>query len=178
MKYYCDGIIVVEGKNDASYLSSIIDGLYVITNGNEIPDGEIDFLNHLKNKTIIVLTDSDEAGKRIRNRLNDVVKNCENVEIDISKCNKHNKHGIAECEKEEIIQSLNKYLMKENKNSTNVLSLMDLINCGVITKNDREHLANELHLGNCNNKTLLKRINYKNISIKEIKEVMEASHGN
>ena len=44
--YYFDGIIVVEGKSDVSYLSSFIDALYITTNGYEIPDEEIDFLKH------------------------------------------------------------------------------------------------------------------------------------
>ena len=44
MKLFFDGIIVVEGKNDASYLSSFVDTVFVITNGYEIPQKEIEFL--------------------------------------------------------------------------------------------------------------------------------------
>ena len=70
MKYYFDGVIVVEGKDDEAFLSSFINSIYVRTSGYVIPDEEIDFLNHLENKRIIVLTDSDAAGETIRDRLN------------------------------------------------------------------------------------------------------------
>ena len=36
-KYYFDGVIVVEGKSDVSYLSSFIDSRYFITNGYAVP---------------------------------------------------------------------------------------------------------------------------------------------
>ena len=35
-KYYFNGVIVVEGKSDVSYLSSFIDSLYFTTNGYDI----------------------------------------------------------------------------------------------------------------------------------------------
>ena len=46
MKLFFDGIIVVEGKNDASYLSSFVDTIFAITNGYEIPQKEIEFLKN------------------------------------------------------------------------------------------------------------------------------------
>ena len=44
MKYFIDGVIVVEGTNDSSFLSSFVDALYVETNGFDIDEQEIDFL--------------------------------------------------------------------------------------------------------------------------------------
>ena len=103
MKYHLDNIVVVEGKADEAYLSSFIDAVYVKTNGYEIPSKEIEFLNNPRNnKSIIVLTDSDAAGKEIRTRLNKLLKNPINVEVNILRCNKNGKHGVAECDKEEI----------------------------------------------------------------------------
>ena len=43
MRKVIDGIIVVEGSNDASFLSSLIDAEYVVLNGLEIKN-----LNYLK----------------------------------------------------------------------------------------------------------------------------------
>ena len=65
MKLFFDGVIVVEGTSDSSYLSSFIDALFIETNGYDIKQGDLEFLTHF-NKRIIILTDSDEAGNKIR----------------------------------------------------------------------------------------------------------------
>ena len=80
MKKTIKDVLVVEGAADASYISSLVEALIVTTNGYEIPDKEIDFLNHLpKGKKVLILTDSDKAGGEIRNRLNDRLTNLENI---------------------------------------------------------------------------------------------------
>lgn len=175
MKNSIDGIIVVEGHGDASYISSYFNALCVITNGYEIPEQEIDFLNHLpKEERIIILTDSDEAGINIRKRLNEKLSNYVNVSIDISKCNKNGKHGVAESQKEELIKVLSPYIGERKENN---LALSDLIKLGITDKKSREYLSKKLHLGIVNNKNLLKRINYLNIDIKQI-EIAMKEYGN
>lgn len=176
MKYYFDGVIVVEGKNDVSFLSSFIDSLFVVTNGYDIPIDEIDFLRNLYNKKIIVLTDSDDAGKTIRERLKQKLDSSINVEVDITKCNKNNKHGVAECDKQEVVNQLSKFFTTKTAKSS--ISLND-INClGITNKEKRDYLSKELHLGKCNSKKLLERLSFKDINIKDIKTVMEGYHGN
>ena len=175
MKYHIEQVIVVEGKADEAYLSSFIDAVYVTTNGYEIPKEEIEFLNNPKNKNgVIVLTDSDEAGKQIRNRLDELLTNKTNVEVDILKCNKKNKHGVAECEKEELMNVLERHFVA--KKQTNELSLSDLTSLG-IDSDKRRHLCKVLELGKCNSKTFLKRINYLGISQKEFSEELK-KYGN
>ena len=44
MKYFINKIIVVEGKEDVSYLSSFIDSEYIVTNGYELPKEEIEYI--------------------------------------------------------------------------------------------------------------------------------------
>ena len=173
MKYYFDGIIVVEGRNDESYLSSFIDSLYVVTNGYEIPDDEVSFINNKRNnKAVIILTDSDEAGKKIREKLNSRINNGVNIEVDILKRNKNGKHGVAECQKEEIINVLKEHL-SDKPNGKGMLTLNQLN----ITKNQRAYLCDKFQLGNCNQKTFIKRINFLNISIEEIKNELN-KYGN
>ncbi|MEG1448636.1 MAG: toprim domain-containing protein, partial [Oscillospiraceae bacterium] len=75
-KIKVDRVIVVEGKYDKIKLSEIVDGIIITTNGFEI------FTNKEKQKLIrtlakksgiIVLTDSDIAGFRIRRFINSIV---------------------------------------------------------------------------------------------------------
>ena len=178
MKYYCDAVIVVEGTNDSSYLSSFIDAFYIETNGYDIPDNEMEFLSNLPvSKKIIVLTDSDDAGKQIRERLNRIILNPINITVDIAKCNKNNKHGVAECDKQEIINVLKEHLCKETDFNTTI-TVNDLHECGVIDKESRYYLASQLKLGYSNNKALLKKINFLSIDKETILKVMEGYYGN
>ena len=176
MNYYFDGIIVVEGTNDSSFLSSFINALFVESNGFDLKDDEIDFLVH-SNKQIIILTDSDEAGKTIRRNLISKLPNAISLEVDIKLCNKNGKHGVAECNKDEVINTLKKYL------STKEICLgrihtNDLINLGINNKQSRDYVCQKLHLGICNQKELLKRINYLNIDIKTLEGAAKEYYGN
>lgn len=175
MKLFFDGVIVVEGTGDSSFLSSFIDTLFIETNGYDIKQNDLDFLTHF-NKTIIVLTDSDKAGEEIRKRLCDSLPNAINIRVNPDKCNKNGKHGVAECEKEEILDKLNKYLSKDiNKG---ILCLKDLIS---LTKNDyvaKNVISEKYHLGTINNKEMIKRLNMKEITKEELQKEALQEHGN
>ena len=175
MNYFFNGVIVVEGKSDVAFLSSFIDSIYVMTNGYEIPSDEVDFLSHLpSDKPIIVLTDSDDAGDIIRDRLNKALSKSINLKVNPLKCNKNGKHGIAECDKEEIINVLIEHLSKDSRITTAIKS-SDLYG---LDKEARNYLCKQLHLGKCNAKTFLKRINYLNIDMETINATMEKYYGN
>ena len=76
MKKIINGIIVVEGKTDVAFLSEFIDAEFVITNGSEIPQKTIEYLQKSsENRDIFVLTDPDSPGKRIRDILDLKIKN-------------------------------------------------------------------------------------------------------
>lgn len=176
MKAIINDVLVVEGRCDASRISTYVDALIVTTNGYDIPKEELDFLKHLpKEKRILILTDSDDAGKEIRKRLNNLLSHYENITVDISKCNKRNKHGVAECEKEELLNVLTPYF-GEVKNNSQITS-SDLIHLGINNKEKREYIAKELHLGICNNKTLLKRIIFLGKDLQKLTDLMK-QYGN
>ena len=172
MNFY-DGIIVVEGRGDEAFLSSFIDSIYVVTNGFELNKKDIDFLKSIKYKNkIIILTDSDDAGLKIRRRIEEEIPGCVNIVADINECNKNGKHGIAESNINHIL-SLFKgklTLVKEEKARINSSELYSL---GLNNKNKRNELCEKLRLGNCNFKTMIKRINYKQIDLKQIMECID-----
>ena len=172
MTYYFDGIIVVEGHGDEAFLSSFIKSLYVITNGYDLPEEEIDFLKHYcDKKKIIILTDPDDAGKNIRKKINDYNFKHIDIEVGIDACNKNGKHGIAECDKNTITNVLEEHLSTKEPTLSNI-STSRLMSLGVITKLDRDKLCKKLHLGICNGKQLVHRINVLNIDENVIVEAM------
>ncbi len=176
MKRIIDGIIVVEGTGDSSYLSSFIDALFIETNGYDVKDEDIDFLQHC-NKKIIILTDSDEAGESIRTKLNKKLPNAINVRVNSNMCNKNGKHGVAECKKEEILNVLKEHFIKENK-TTKKMSLSDLISITKGQKEIKKWISNFYHLGTTNNKEILKRINLIGLTVGDIKKEVSDQYGN
>ena len=170
MKIYLDGILVVEGKEDASYLSNYIASEIVVTNGFEISKKTI---SYLKNKKVIVLTDPDEAGAKIRNKLNQLLPNAINVEVDIKKCIRDTKNGVAECEINEVLTKLKPYSVHE-KSSESDITMSDLYELGLINNKDlREQVCQKLNLGKCNAKTMYKRLLNNNIKLKQLCEIMK-----
>lgn len=158
--YYFDGIILVEGKADVCFLSSFINCEYVITNGYDFPLETVDYLQNVKKREIIVLTDPDEAGRKIEEKVKRILPNCRCFCVDINKCDKHGKHGIAECEKDEVIHVLGDILSIEPINKE-TLSKKDYLELNLITSPvKRTYISSKLHLGTCNSKTLFKRLNY------------------
>lgn len=69
--------IVVEGKYDKIKLASVVDAVIIVTNGFRIfKDGEkLALIRYYAEKTgIIILTDSDSAGRKIRGYIRGAVK--------------------------------------------------------------------------------------------------------
>ena len=168
-----DGIIVVEGKSDVSFLSSFINAEFVTTNGSEISKETIDYLKEsIKNKDIYVLTDPDSPGERIRKILNENISGLKHCFINKENSIKKGKVGVAESTKEEILNALSNAVSVNDKNIGS-LTLNDLVTIGLCGDKDSEEkrnkVAKDLNLGHCNAKTFLKRLNYRGISIEELK---------
>lgn len=169
-------VIVVEGKSDYTFLKSFLDADIIITNGSEISKETLDYIKKAnKERGVIILTDPDYPGIRIRNKIIEYIGDCKHAFIEKQKAIKNNKVGIAETKKEDILQALeNVVTFKENDKEN--ISYSDLISLGLIGEKDskrkREKIANHYHIGWCNGKSFYKRINMFNISIKEIEEVM------
>ena len=170
MKYF-NGVIVVEGTGDSSYLSSFINAEYVVLNGYDMPIDVVDYLKHIRNRKILVMTDPDDAGFSIEKRLKETGLKYEVRTVDSKMCNKHGKHGVAECKKEEILRVLDNDLIDENpfKNS---ISQAEFNSFGFMNSQDkRNEISGKLHLGICNSKILFKRMNYNGITFQMIKEI-------
>lgn len=176
MRFGLDGILVVEGKEDASYLSSFISSEIVAVNGFELSTSTIDYL---KGKRIIALLDPDESGKKIRKILNNQIDNIVNVEIDINKCTRGKKKGVAECQIDEILDKLSPYFSNTSQSKSNISSY-DLYRIGLIgsDKELRDYVAGELKIGRCNSKQFLKRLNNNNIAISQVENIIKKYNGN
>ena len=64
---YLNGVLLVEGKDDESLIKSFLECYIFKTNGYDLKKEDITFYKELsKRHNIIVLTDPDAAGEKIR----------------------------------------------------------------------------------------------------------------
>ena len=170
MKIFLDGILVVEGKEDASYLSNYIESEIVTLGGYSLSKHIIDYL---KNKRVILLTDPDDAGLAIRTKLNSLLPNVINIEIDINKCNRGNKNGVAECEINEILTKLKQHSITKTEIASDI-QLSDLYDLGLLSNKElRDKVSAKLNLGKCNGKTFYKRLQSNNVKLEQLYEIIK-----
>lgn len=175
VKYHA--VIVVEGATDRSLLDSFMDAEIVTTNGSDVPCETIEFLKELSKKSdIVVLTDPDSPGKRIRDVLDQHIPGLYHAFIPKEKAIKGHKVGVAECDKETILEALNNAMPPLKEKEKGSLTTEDLFELGIIGAEDsstkRDLLCHKFHLGYCNGKTILKRLNALNISKEELRSAL------
>ena len=153
--------------------------LDVINSGSgiELDEQTLDLIKKANEKYgVIILTDPDYPGLRIRNLVSQYIGDCKHAYIEKKKAIKGKKVGIAETKKEDIIKALENVVTyrKSNKKTINENDLYEL---GLIGREDskikREKICNYYHLGWCNGKTFLKRVNMFWLSIQDLKEVLK-----
>lgn len=141
--------IIVEGKYDKIKLSSILDGVIIPTNGFSIfKDKEkCDLIRHFAlNKGIIILTDSDSAGFKIRNYIKGFVKDGKILNVYIPDVfgkerrklqpSKEGKLGVEGISTTLILEAFEKagvfFVDKIETDSTDKITKMDLYDDGFI----------------------------------------------
>lgn len=176
MKTIINGIIVVEGTTDVAFLSQFIDAEFVTTNGSDVPLSTIEYLKKAQEKrNIFVLTDPDSPGKKIRDTLDQYIPNLKHCFVAKEQSIKNNKIGVAESTKEEVLKALANYI-QTSKKDVGRITYSDLNKLGLVgdenSAEKREKVINNFHLGHCNAKTFLKRINYLNLTLEEIQNCL------
>ena len=174
-------VIVVEGKNDKEKIKSLYKDIYVITtNGSSIDPNAIIVLKELsKTHDIILFTDPDHAGDRIRKILAKELVNVYHAFIDkdqsISSNNK--KIGVEHARAEAIKNSLDHLMLVQTKSTSDITYsfLYDLNLIGhPYAKEKREMLSKKINIGHVNGKTLYHRLHMFNVSKKDVLEVLNS----
>lgn len=177
MKQIIDGVLVVEGKSDVAYLSNYLECEFVTTNGSDVPTETIKYLKELKDngKNIIVLTDPDSPGKRIRDILDQQIPDLKHCFIEKKFAVKNGKVGVAECDIDEIKRAISNQFQNKKCDSVSI-TMNELHELGLSGENNsrelREKVSSKLHLGYINAKTLLKRLNSLQITKEKLEKII------
>lgn len=153
--------IIVEGKYDKAFLKSFLDAVIITTEGFGVYKNK-DFSNLVsslsKCKKVIVLTDSDNAGKQIRNYIKNILKDIEIINIFTPQIKGKEKRKTAfskegflgvEGQKKEIILDLLKDVIDEAPPNSNPITKNDLYFLGLCGGDNSAALRKKL-LGSMN----------------------------
>ena len=151
--------IIVEGRYDKSKLSSFLDATIITTDGFRIfsDKSKINLIKKLSVNGIIILTDSDTAGFKIRNYLKGCIdsKKITNIYIpDVagkekrkSEFSKEGKLGVEGIDKDTIINLFKEAgLIEENedRNYGSKFTKVDMYNLGLSGKSESSLLRKKL----------------------------------
>lgn len=170
-------VIVVEGKDDVSALKRAIDCEVITTSGFGYPDDLIERISLAnKNKGVIIFTDPDFAGEKIRNFISTRVKGCKHAFLSREKAILNDNIGIENAKPEDILQAL-KGARYESSEKRDEFSKADLLKNGLSgvsgSSYKRDILGKILSIGYCNSKQFLKRLNNYGISRSEFEAALE-----
>ncbi|WP_058305639.1 ribonuclease M5 [Gracilibacillus massiliensis] len=174
-------IIVVEGKDDTAKLKQALDVDTIETNGSAINKDILEQIAHAKDKRgVIVFTDPDYPGQRIRQIIDQHVPGCKHAFLSKdeakSKGKQHASLGIEHASIDVLKEALSQvYHLSENGKSD--ITQSDLMSYGLIggkgSKKKRTKLGRKLRIGHINGKQLLKRLQMFEITKKEFESVMQ-----
>lgn len=161
-------IVVVEGKTDTALLKELFEVDTIETHGLALDEKTLSLIKEAsKSRGIIILTDPDYPGKRIRDQIQAVVPNCKHAFVSKKDAMGKKKLGIAEAKKEAVVAALENMVNFDiNKQSITWKEFIDLDIIG--NKQKRLQIYELFNLGYGNVKTLFKRLNMVGITKNDI----------
>ena len=144
--------IVVEGRDDTERVKTAVECDTIETNGSAINRETLAVIqNAQETRGVIVLTDPDFPGDRIRNIITEHVPGVKHAYVDREKAkNKRGKIGIEHTHPEDIKKALMHVSSPFEEGEESI---------DKDARRKREILGRKLHIGHSNGKQLLKKLN-------------------
>jgi ribonuclease M5 len=173
-------VIVVEGKDDTAKINQALDADTIETNGSAVNEEILKRIQHAKDKRgIIIFTDPDYPGERIRHIVDQAVPGCKHAFLPKEKAmDNHSKIkslGIEHARPEDIRKALASVYELTDVDQGGIKK-EDLISYGLIggpcAGKRRDKLGELLQIGHTNGKQLLKRLSMFQIKKKDFEDAM------
>jgi len=173
-------VIVVEGRDDTRRLKEIFPEIETFeTGGSALDDVKLKQIKYLQQtRGVIVFTDPDYPGQKIRNGIIEAVPECKHAYLDKKDALPKSGKGLGvEHAGEAVIREALLAAMTPIEHKEEHISQPFLVGLGLVghgdSKKKRELLANELGIGYVNGKQLRKRLNMFGITEEQVLEVLE-----
>ena len=171
-------IIVVEGRDDITAIKRVVDAHIIALNGfSALSKKTINKMVELsQNNDLILFTDPDFAGKKIRDTLKRYIPNIKHAFVSRKDATRNDNIGVENANDEAILDAL-KNVITANQDIENRFDISDLIDNGLVSgsnaKERRIMLGDLLKIGYYNAKQLLKALNSFNISREQFEKTVE-----
>lgn len=164
-------VIVVEGKDDTKQIAKAVNADTIETRGSAVPEDTLALIEEVAEKRgIIIFTDPDFSGEKIRKTVAEAVPNAKHAfleKADGVPSKAGGSLGVEHASPEAIIAALS-HVYTEATDQPEVISQADLIANGFVgraaAKARREALGELLHIGYVNGKQLKRRLKMFQIS--------------
>ncbi|AOY75489.1 ribonuclease M5 [Clostridium formicaceticum] len=170
-------IIVVEGKDDVAAIKRAVEAETIITGGFALPPSTIERIKTAaKKRGVIIFTDPDFAGEKIRKTIAAQVPNCKHAFLPKEKAMKEGDIGIENASPENILLAL-KSARSQIIEKRREFTQKDLIEKGLIGNPQaafrRAELGKILGIGYGNAKQFLNRLNHYGVTREEWQEALK-----
>ncbi|MDR1193589.1 MAG: ribonuclease M5 [Peptococcaceae bacterium] len=171
-------VVVVEGKNDASAVKRACRAQTIVTSGLGI-SREILAESRLAQarQGVVILTDPDGPGARIRQIIDRAVPGCKHAYIYRDRRAKRQPVGVECAKPPEILAALAQAKATAAAPATPLFTLADLVALGLAggpgAQARRDQLGRRLGLGQTNGKQFLGRLNHYGVSRQEFLAALE-----
>jgi len=170
-------IIVVEGRDDIQAVKRAVDAEVIATGGYGF---NREFLENLKviseKRGVIILTDPDFAGDKIRREISKKLKNCKHAFLPKGKAIKNGDIGVENANSEDILEAINKArpIVTEKRIEFTQRDMIEYELTGEENaRNRRENLGKILGIGYGNTKQFLNRLNNYGVTRKEFLDALD-----
>lgn len=176
-------VLVVEGKDDTANLRRFYDVDTYETRGSAINDDDLERIEKLNDlRGVIVFTDPDYNGERIRKIIMNAIPNVKHAFLNRDEAAPKSKSkgrslGVEHASFEDLQTALSGVLGNFDDDNQFDITRADLMRMELLMGNGsrkrREYLGEKLRIGYSNGKQLLKRLELFGITLAEVEEVME-----
>ena len=179
--------VVVEGRDDEAAVLRALDANVICTHGYGITQETLELTAAAYGRTgIVIFTDPDHAGLRIRERLTKLFPDAKQAFLTKAQAEKDGDIGIENASPEDIVRALAACgccifegdqapdSMRPDKEAGRAVTMEDLIFLGLAggpgSAEKRGAVGGALGIGSANSKTFLKRMNYMGIGLEELEK--------
>jgi ribonuclease M5 len=157
-------IIVVEGKDDTVAIQQAVHADTIETGGSALNKEKLERIRLAQERRgVIVFTDPDYPGERIRKLISQAVPGCKHAFLPRTKAvSKQGKYGVEHASPEDIRQALQAIKTEEVQETEEQISWLELQEYGLVgqatSQKLRARIGEELGIGYCNGKQFYKRL--------------------
>ncbi len=178
MKKRIQEVIVVEGKDDIAAIKRAVDAEIIEVNGFAVRRIKtLEKIKHAANRRgVIVFTDPDFAGEKIRKTIENYVQDVKHAYISREEGKKEDNIGVENATPEAIVKALEgaKCKVVEERNEFTMEDMMDYgLSSGLNSKANRQKLGSILKIGYANTKQFLSKLNNFGITREEFERAIK-----